>query len=195
MLDRAIDGAVRQMLDAEPRPGLRTRVVARIANAEPGVASGSSRKDPFGRWLWIGAPMAAAAIVILAVLLPRHSPPALAPEIARVESGRPQAAAPRVTPPAERPVSRSTPRLTEKRGNNAARRVPVRSQPGEEGLVVAAVTPAESTIDIEPLEDVVPIQVVTIAGTDVAHREVAVPPLRQVTPLQISPLSTPEGRF
>ena len=71
-LDTAIDLAVREMLDVEPPPGLRGRVMDRIelhgpvASADHPVAS-AFRRNPFA---WLAAPIAAAAIVIVAVMAP-----------------------------------------------------------------------------------------------------------------------------
>ncbi len=59
--DKAIDRAVREMLDVEPPAGLRRRVLEQIP------ASGTFR------WK-ILLPVAAAALVILALLLPRSTP-------------------------------------------------------------------------------------------------------------------------
>jgi hypothetical protein len=58
-LDFEIDRAVREMLDVEPPPGLRGRVLDRIESPHRGFT-----------WIWIAAPIAAAAILILAVILP-----------------------------------------------------------------------------------------------------------------------------
>src|SRR3954469_2307433 len=64
--DRAIDEAVREMLDVEQPAGFRSRVLRRIeARSHP--PDGGSYK----RFLWAALPIAAAAILILAVLLPR----------------------------------------------------------------------------------------------------------------------------
>jgi hypothetical protein len=57
--DRLVDRVVRELLDVEPPADLRARVEARIG----------TRRSPL-RWLWIAAPLAAAAIVIIAILLP-----------------------------------------------------------------------------------------------------------------------------
>jgi hypothetical protein len=78
-LDLAIARAVRGMLDVEPPAGLRGRVLDRIENPRSGnsvasagdfVASAFGRKAP-----WILAPIAAAAVIVLAILLPWRSGP------------------------------------------------------------------------------------------------------------------------
>ena len=67
--DVAIDRAVREMLDVEPPPGLRGRVLDGIELSSNSVASAFRRKI-----FWIAAPVAAAAILVLAVLLPSKTP-------------------------------------------------------------------------------------------------------------------------
>jgi len=123
--DAAIDGAVREMLDVEPPPGLRGRVFQRI-EAQPGTRAGSTfgfRKPVVSAFffrnpvvsafffanpvvsafrrkaLWIAAPVAAAAVILLAMLAPwRHAnqsetsaPPAIARNEPRVVIPPPQA--------------------------------------------------------------------------------------------------------
>src|SRR5262245_44280980 len=98
-LDREIDRAVREMLDVEPAAGLRGRVMARIEALEGQTAVGSG--SVFGRTLWwAAAPLAAAALIVIAVWLPRHEStsgvaPAPPPSIARVT---PPSAPPAATP-------------------------------------------------------------------------------------------------
>src|SRR4051812_17675310 len=64
--DRAIDEAVRELLDVEPPAGMRARVLRRIEARSLPPEGGS-----YKRFLWAALPIAAAAILILAVLLPR----------------------------------------------------------------------------------------------------------------------------
>jgi hypothetical protein len=68
-LDLAIDRAVREMLDVEAPPGLRGRVIDGIELSSNSVASAFRRKI-----FWIAAPITAAAILVLAVLLPSKTP-------------------------------------------------------------------------------------------------------------------------
>jgi hypothetical protein len=63
--DRAIDRAVREMLDVEPPAGLRARVLERI---DPSTHAGAS-VFPW-RFGWVAVPLAAAAVIVLAVLAP-----------------------------------------------------------------------------------------------------------------------------
>jgi len=65
-LDAAIDAAVREMLDMEPAADLRGRVMDRIDGL-----SANSAASAFGRKLWwIAGPVAVAATIVLAVLVP-----------------------------------------------------------------------------------------------------------------------------
>src|SRR3954464_14261164 len=64
--DRAIDEAVREMLDVEQPAGFRSRVLRRI-EARGLPPEGGSYK----RFLWAALPIAAAVLLIPAVLLPR----------------------------------------------------------------------------------------------------------------------------
>jgi hypothetical protein len=103
-LDAAIDRAVREMLDVEPPAGLRGRVLQRIQTSSHGgrAASGS------GRWLvWAALPIA-VAVVMLALLLPRPSPPTHAPVTAAIT--RPAANPPAAPPRRELPRVAPSPR-------------------------------------------------------------------------------------
>ena len=55
-VDRAIDRAVREMLDVEPRADLRVRVIDRIERP----------RHRFG-WTWMIVPVAAAAVLVIAI--------------------------------------------------------------------------------------------------------------------------------
>src|SRR3954468_481310 len=69
-IDRAIDEAVRELLDVEQPAGFRSRVLRRIEARSLPPEGGR-----YKRFLWAALPMAAAAILILAVLLPRTTEP------------------------------------------------------------------------------------------------------------------------
>src|SRR5437763_12097432 len=105
-LDKAIDRAVREMLDVEPRADLRARVLAQL------TASGF-RLPAFG---WVLAPIAAAAVIVLAVMLaPRSESLPQAPVVAHATDRRlPADAAP--APPVRRgdpSTHPATPRVPE----------------------------------------------------------------------------------
>lgn len=108
--DAAIDGAVREMLDVEPPPGLRGRVMDRI---DAPVVSAFRRKGA-----WIFAPVAAAAVIALVVIAPwrdaappagtTHAPTTIArntPPVSPTVSG-PPAHTPGTTQPPEPTATR-----------------------------------------------------------------------------------------
>ena len=101
--DQAIDRAVREMLDVEPPAGLRGRVFDRIdalstnseASATDSVASAFRRKFGF-----IALPVAAAAVIILAVLAPwRHAVKPISPAGPVLATTVPAPATPALTAP------------------------------------------------------------------------------------------------
>ena len=179
-LDRAIDDAVRQMLDVEPRAGFRARVLARISDADHAGASGFGRKV-----FWLGAPLAAAAIVVVALLLPRQVEQPQAPvTVATTQPdvtpapARPQLPTPRTSRPASRPEPR--PRV-----------IPA---PADRALTAASFAPAEPATEIEPLEAITPIEVAPIAAGRIGPAEISVRPLNPIVELQIAPLNPSERR-
>jgi hypothetical protein len=195
-LDRAIDGAVREMLDVEPPAGLRAQVLNRIAP----VASGFIRKDLLSRndrfrrkIIWTAVPLAAAATLILALVLPsKHAerPPLRQPPstTAAVEPSR--MPAPIAPPGASAPLR--TPGATT--ASRVVRRPRTRTAAVRDGIVAAAAfTPAEPAASIEPLS-ITPIEVAPIAQQRIAPSDISVRPLNPITELQIAPLNPSERR-
>ena len=195
--DAAIDHAVREMLDVDQPAGFRARVARRIEGGQSGslVASAFRRKI-----LLFGIPLAAAAILILAVVLPRtgQQPQQQPTNSARVE---PRPEAPRVTPP---PSNIETARpVTSERAPVAAQRVaPPRavtqgSAPSVTDTLVAAASfePEENaTTQIEPLKTIAPIQVAPVGQSSIAMEDITVRPLNTISELQIAPLTPPDRR-
>jgi hypothetical protein len=188
-LDRAIDAAVREMVGIEPRAGLRARVLRRIEGnetASAGAASAFRRKV-----LWTGVPLAAAATLILALLLPSRTaeqPPA-APTVATVEP-------PRVPPPAPLGPA-SAPPLVKPRAPAArvvAAKAPRAAATPERVVAAASFAPPAATTDIEPLNPITPIEVASIAVRRVAPADISIRPLDPIVEVQIAPLSPPERR-
>src|SRR3954466_10294018 len=103
--DRAIDEAVREMLDVEQPAGFRARVLRRIEARSLPPEGGS-----YKRFLWAALPMAAAAILILAVLLPRTTEP-------RQQTPSPATTARGEAPASPVTTSPPTPRVTPRTGN------------------------------------------------------------------------------
>ena len=181
---------MRELLDVEPRGDFQARVMRRISDQG---ASGFDRNDRLSRTLlWLGAPIAAAAMIALAVLLPQRGAQAPAP-VARIETPRtPPAPAPS---PAPVPLVSASPRQTPPVPPVvvASRRATVASAP-DRLVSAASVEPADDTTGIEPLNSITPIQMAPLAEHRVATSDISVRPLNPITELQIVPLSPPERR-
>jgi hypothetical protein len=186
-VDRAIDLAVREMLDVEPPSGLRGRVLDRIESPRRGFA-----------WIWIATPVAAAAAIVLAVLAPWRTPaPAVetspSASIARVQPP------PVVDPP---PPPKGSGSSHQKATGTiplpysqppTARRQPTRAV--DEAVAVAAVAAADDNSTL--IDSLAPIAPIVAAGThpaDIAPRDIAITPMAPIAQLQIAPLSPPERR-
>jgi hypothetical protein len=145
-LDAAIDRAVREMLDVEPPPGLHGRVMDRLETPRRGIA-----------WTWLVAPVAAAAVVVLAVTAPwREDAPArptAPPIVATVDPPRaaPRSVAPATTEPA-------TPRAPKAPSINAARIA--LAQPGR--LVEAADATTVEDVNFTAIDALAGPQSITI---------------------------------
>jgi hypothetical protein len=66
-LDELLDSALSAYSSAEPRPGLETRILAKVREAS-GTADSPSRN---WKWLWAGA-VACAAVLLIALWISRH---------------------------------------------------------------------------------------------------------------------------
>jgi hypothetical protein len=139
------------MLDVEPPPGLRGRVLDRIE------AAGSGRR----RWrtaLWLAAPIAAAAVILLAVLGPWRQAIVPAPPAPTVVANAtdPLALTPVAPPPAPAATHIAPPHSTPPRPAGAA---PLRSgappAPGrgrnETGVAAAAAAADADVVWVDPL--------------------------------------------
>jgi hypothetical protein len=183
-LDVAIDRAVREMLDIEPRADLRGRVLDRISK----VPAGSR----FRRKGWILAPIAAAAVILLAVMLPWRSPRIANP------SSRPQVA-PQVvgtTPPsvAQRTVPSATPRT--RPAGTSSTSVAVARSPRSPGIRAAlsdgepiAQTTADVRTQVAALDGPLPLVIQQLTGpASAAMKSIEVAPMR-VAALEVNALS------
>jgi hypothetical protein len=185
-LDGEIDWAVREMLDVEPPAGLRGRVLDRIEMS----ASSDFRR----RLAWISVPIAVAAVVVLAMLLPWRQ--------ASEEGPRPSLAeaAPTVTVPLGE--SPTTP------GSATTLSIPLRHAPAprrreapasQERMVVATMAPATddtigADVELEPLASIAPIAIPAVRPADITPAEIAITPLAPIAEVQIAPLSPPARR-
>jgi hypothetical protein len=186
-LDEAIDHALREMLDVEPRPSLQARVMARIEERQ--ASAFSTRVASAFRRKTVWAAVAAAAVILIALVVARRNvpAPALAPTAApSMAQANPQPVAP-VVPAATSPGDGRTTRLS------LPHAVPPRTA---QRAVAANVPDAANTgaDDIEPLRTIAPISVAAIAPRGIAPSPIRVAPLGVINDLQISPLTPPEGR-
>lgn len=173
-LDLAIDRTVREMLDVEPPAGLRRRVIGRISEARGG--SGVRRHA------WILAPLAAAAVIALAVLLPWRGHRRLETPGARVTQG-PQVA--RTTPPSTPPPVSSAPLSSEPASRTATPSAGTLARPPRaERIVRAAVIdatpadPAPGTAQVAALDGPAPLAITELTG----------PPSTPMKPIDVAPI-------
>jgi hypothetical protein len=118
-LDAAIDRAVRSIMSAEPRAGLRQRVLSRINDAP-------RRAFPVLRLAIAGGTIAAVGLAVALRIANR-------PIVPEDRAVAPPSVA--VAPPREQPAARETPTPVAPRPQ--ARRSPAPSQPVPRGLVIA----------------------------------------------------------
>ena len=189
-LDKAIDRAVREMLDIEPPADLRERVIAELSAAGSRLPASSFRLPA------LITALGAAAVVVLAVMLAaRREPLPQAPVVAHATDRHlPADVAP--APPARRDDSRparpATPRTPEPPPPVVVRTV----QPAP-GVIVAVDywdDDGVATTTIAPLKTMAPIAVAPIAQDRIAPTDIAVRPLTRITELQIAPLTPPDRR-
>jgi len=87
-IDKMLDSLLANYSSAEPRPGLETRILANLRQAE--------KRAPEGwwnfKWIWAGVVAAAAVIMVVALLSGRHqaTPPTNAPVETRRPAPQPQ---------------------------------------------------------------------------------------------------------
>ena len=179
--DKAIDRAVREMLDVEPRADLQARVMDRI-DQQADVASAF-------RWkIWISAPLAAAAVLVLAVWGPWRPAPAV------VTPSR-QASVERVQPPPD--VTLPSPSLRTTPESLRTTRRSVAERPRVERTVAAAVVADEGPVEGVPrvpsltvpelvLPDIRAVASVN-APTQLGVDPIAAPSLIEIDPLPTTP--------
>lgn len=182
-LDKAIDHAVRDMLDVEPPADLRAKVTARIEErSRPSVFD-----LPFFDFSMVrlGALIAAVALLVLAITLVRRSEPiAQAPSIAHAGDQQLPADAPAREPvdvrAAQQPIV-PAPRT------RTARAAAPRAYPASTGTTNAGLA-------IDPLATISPIEVASIAPSSITPEPIGVRPLNPISEVQIAPLNPPDGR-
>jgi hypothetical protein len=183
--DRAIDRAVREMLDVEPPAGLRQRVLEQLPASRFQLSASRFRLPASG---WIFGAVAAAAVLMLAILLPHST--SRVPETTTVS-----------VPPVANPSTVQTPgieprteRVSAQSGQPARRAVAAVRR--DDGVVAGATyAPAAAAADdIEPLQSLAPIQVAPVAPRAITQTVIAIPALNPIADLEIAPLSPPDRR-
>ena len=173
LLDDAIDRAVHEMMQAEPRPGFRRRVLGKL-------------KEPAARRSWVPTllvPAAALVAVLMMAIWMRPAPTApAAPSPDAVAQRAPQAESP-VAPEKPAPETR-TPSVAPR---EARRRPPVRHEsvpftfgpPTGRATATSVSKPAAGTVDV-PEPQAPPVTV------DPSLRQIA--PLIQPPPIPLRPI-------
>jgi hypothetical protein len=201
--DSAINRAVREMLDVEPPPNLRARVIEKLLTSCRLPAAGcrlpatgfrlpaSGCRLPASR-LWLAVPLGAAAVIVLAVLLARRVEPPAAPAAVASAADRYLPLEPVAGP--ERPqvqVARGANEAPSVSGAGNAPQPATRAR----GTVFAALDADDAAaVVIDPLTSIAPIAVAPIAQNAIAPGDIAVRPLDTIAEMQIPPLAPPDRR-
>jgi hypothetical protein len=156
--DAAIDRVAKEMLDHEPAADVRDRVLRRIDAAPRSL-----------RWVWFAAPVAAAAILIIAILLPRSN---------RTVPGQPGIDRPR---PVETPIQSAAGTGTRPPTVQAAAPRPVART--VRATTVSEPLPPVDDQSVPPLSSPEPLSVVTIGS----GRSTPITPM-QLAPISLKPL-------
>ncbi len=204
-LDKAIDRAVREMLDVEPPADLRDRVMARLtasgarlpaagsrlpaagvrrpalgfrlpASLREPVASGFSRN----RALIMGG---AAAAMLLAVFVARRGEPVSTPAPVVAQAPDTRLPARPVPAPAVEPhvdIARETP--------------PPASTTALRTIAAASFDHADASVAIEPLKTIAPIAVAPLTQEAITPADISPRPLVAIAEMQIAPLTPPDRR-
>ena len=172
--DKAIEHAVREMLDVEPPAGLRRRVIERLpafAEAPAGKPASGSRLPVSG---FVLGPLAAAAVVILAVFLTRSTPRPVETTTVAVQ---PSVPVPVTTPAAEPP----------------APEVPVAqpsSHPPSDRRVVAVAAPVDVSFDAPPTPGFPRLPALSVPELSVSAIQ-RVAPVEEPGAIAPDPIATP----
>jgi len=167
------------MLDVEPQPGLRGRVIDGIELSSNSVASAFRRKI-----FWIAAPITAAAILVLAVLLPSKTPTTVVNPERTVATTQPQ---PGVSTTPSTIAPEPPPAVVAR----TATRQP-RMRPDVRAAVADEMTAEADIVWVDPLAAPAPVVVPaiepgrgdTIQSIDLAPREI---PALEIRPISDTP--------
>ena len=169
LLDDAIDRAVHELVQAEPRPGLRRRVIAKV-NAP------AKRSSWAVRFLLPASAM--AAVILLAVWLRPVTPPAAEVPAPQVVQQQPTAAPPRVQAPVTIPSAPAAAPVV-------ARRSSPRRQPPVQFSFGAANDRVSATSVTEPADRAA--RPIDSAGAPVIDPPMALPPIH-IAPIEVQPI-------
>jgi len=183
--DKAIDGAVREMLDVEPPAGLRRRVLEKLPAGGFQLPASSFRLPASG---WVLGAVGAAAVVILAVFLTRGTPQQ--PET--ITAGTQPVTAPPTTPATHPPVLEP-----------AVTPAEPAEPPAERRIVVATVAASDVTTDAPPAPGFPRLPALSVPELNVSSIQrpapvegpdaIATDPIATPSPLAIEPLPA-QGR-
>jgi hypothetical protein len=179
-LDRAIDRAVREVMNVDTDGTFRARVMARL---EP-------RRRLFS-WPRLMFATAAGAALMLAFVMTRPQESDIAPP------STPPASTSASSAPAF-PSQPATVRGSRDRIDEAAagpRSQPAtRSRSSRSTLIAAAVAEAAPTVDVDPLQQIELIDVAPLPSTSIQPDAIAVAPLAPITEVQVTPMTPPTER-
>jgi len=175
-LDAAIDRAVREMMDAEPRPGMRQRVFTRLeAQLEAPQRSMLTRPR-----LATAAAVLAAVLVLTFIIQPRE---------------RPTESTAQAGPAAAAIEPRAKPMDIDDRPRRAVQALPkVEARRSQEMQVQAAsvetIEPPYATVQIQPMEPIEPIGFARLEPEPIAAGEIRINPLA-IDAIEIATLTPP----
>jgi hypothetical protein len=175
-LDTLIDDVARQMTDGAPAPDFTARVLQRVDDRLP-------RRG--WRWAWVAAPIAAAAVALIAIQVFKFAPPATN-EQTRHSAGA-ELAAPVVAPavPPQPVAQASEPAL--ETGRSTSRTLKVRRRPdATEVRGIDALAP--------PRLDVTPLDTTPLDDGRTLPDSIEVEQLDVIAPIAVTPLSANESQ-
>jgi hypothetical protein len=171
-VDDAIDQTVREMMDADPPPGLRARVLSRLD------------RSAAAPWTWprLVTVSSAAAVVVLGFLLVRAPKPTPPPDMAPPVSS--------VTAPARPPEVAPVPTDRAPQTTGAAPLPIIRSRPAQPGAVAAARSDykTDNVVPIAALEDIAPLSLAPLRSPSITPDGIVIEPIKAITELNVEPL-------
>jgi len=172
-LDDAIDRAVREMMDVEPRPGMRQRVFARLDEPRNSILT---------------APRLATAAAVLAALL-------VLTFMIRSSERAPDAIVVQDRPPAAATGASMEPRDVEPKPTQAVYTRAKVTTPRKQDIPVRAasvdtVETTDGTVRIEPMTPMEPISIAKLEPEPIVSGEIRIKPLT-IEQIEIAPLTPP----